>query len=309
MTRGYLNALSFPAEDLDSALEMLQKLRTGIARLLKSQLLSVPIMCSLRASELPLSPAYEVLGNGISRQGGRFRDTVFFFLNVLDQRSPAHVELDPDLHEDALQHAVEGLEGTLESDRTRPLMACALDTGVLLSIGSREPWTRNKVSFSALIASQEAVKRFECDNICDIATAGSVEERLESAKKELVFLNWDYLTGGAERSSQILEWFVDCRRRPGLEQLIMRSVGLARRADYRIDGDLIKKLRIEDEITIFEVRAYFNGSNNVRLLFSRSEDGRALYGFGGIKSAPDWYDHAVPQAARHIKDVLRRLSA
>jgi hypothetical protein len=304
MSRGYLNALSFPAQDLDSALEMLQKLRTGLAQLLKSQLLSTPIMCSLRASELPLSPSYEVLGNGISRQGGRFRDTVLFFLSALDQRSPAHVELDPDLHEDALDHTVDGLEDTLDAERTKPLMACALDAGVLLSIGSKEPWTRDRISFSALTATQEAVKRFECDNVCDLATAGSVAERLEASRRELTFENWDHLTGAAGRSPQILEWFAGCRRRPGLEQLVMRSVSLAKRADYRVDGDLVKKLSMEDDITIFEVRAYFSGSNNVRLLFSRSADGRALYGYGGIKGAADWYDYAIPQATRHIKDML-----
>jgi hypothetical protein len=306
MPRGYLNALSFPAEDLDSALEMLQNLRAGIARLLKSQVLSTPIMCSLRASELPLSPSYEVLGNGISRQGGRFRDTVLFFLSALDQRSPAHVELDPDLHEEALNHIiVDELEGTIEVERTKPLMACALDAGVLLSISSREPWTRDKISFSALTATEEAIRPFECDNICDLTTAGAVGERLEASLRELVFENWDHLTGGAARSSQIVEWLAESRRRPGLEQLIMRSVGLACKADYRIDGDLIKKLHAEDQVTIFEVRAYFSGSNNVRLLFSRSADGRALYGYGGLKNSSDWYDHAIPQAMRYIKDMLR----
>jgi hypothetical protein len=53
----------------------------------------------------------------------------------------------------------------------------------------------------------------------------------------------------------------------------------------------VKKLGVEGDITIFEVRAYFSGSNNVRLLFSRSADGRAQYGFGGIKGAPDCYDY------------------
>lgn len=304
MARGYFNAASFPATDLLSALDLLANLRAGIASLLKAKLVSTPIMCTLRASELPLSPAYETLANGIPVQGGRYRDTIAFFLTALDQRSPVYAELCPTLHEDVSNHAVDGLDVPADLNGTAPLVACALDAGVLLSIATAPPWHDDRVRFSALFQDEESIRQFECDNICGPETAGAVGERLEMAQRELVFENWDHLTGGATRSDQVLQWCDECRRRPGLEQLVMRSVALASRADYRPDGDLVKKLNDDGGLALFEVRAYFNGSNNVRLLFSRVA-GTVIYGYAGLKAAQGWYDHAISQARSHIATLAK----
>lgn len=298
-----MNAMSFPAENLDSALELLSNLRVGLAELLRARLLEMPVMCSLRASEMALSPEYEVLGQGATHQGGRYRDTVLFFLSVLDQSSPAHANLSLELHEDAINHAVEGFEGDVDVEGTKPLVACGLDRGVLLSIETRAPWTKDRVVFSALLSTIDEVQKFECDNVCNAETAKIVGKRLSSIQKELKFANWDILTNRAARSPQIINWFEDCLRNPGLEQLIMRTVNTANKNYYMIDGDLIKKLHADDDITLYELRAYFSGSNNVRLLFNRGKDGRVYYGFGGMKTSPDWYVHAIQQAIRHINDL------
>jgi hypothetical protein len=118
----------------------------------------------------------------------------------------------------------------------------------------------------------------------------------------LVFDNWSPITGGAIKAPQLDEWFDVCRRSPGLEQLVMRTVGHAYANGYQADGELVKKLAGETEIALFEVRAYFNGSNNVRLLFARDSAGRIVFGFGGQKSHANWYETAIPRAVRFIRE-------
>lgn len=174
----------------------------------------------------------------------------------------------------------------------------------MLSIGSHERWRSEKVRFDMMTATSTEVRSEVVDNVWDDTTAASLSTRDAEARAQHRFVNWGPLTGDAVKDAQIDEWFDECRRRPGLEQLIMRSVSIAHAADYRIDGDLVKKLGADGTMALFEIRAFFNGSNNVRLLFSRDQDGRAIYGFGGIKSHPSWYDTAIPQAAKNIRARL-----
>lgn len=296
MSRGYLNDLSFPASSVDEAMHLLSQLRVGIAMLRKEGLLSSPVMCNVRASELAIAPQYEVLASGLHVQGGRFRDTVAFFLSVLDQRTPAYAALDARMADDVMNHVA----GDWEGKDTGVLVACALDDGVLLSISTDDPWGRDRIAFSAVLGSTDILLDMTCNNVADASTAEVVATRLRAEKELLIFTNWDYLTQSATRAPQLDEWFEEARTRPGLEALIMRSVALAARASYRIDGDLIKKLNAGADPTVFEVRAFYNGSNNVRLLFGRNGEGRICYGFGGIKTSGDWYDHAIPQAMRFI---------
>lgn len=299
MARGYLNNLSFPAATLDEALSLLERLRSGIAGLMQRQLMDKTIMCSWRVAQLPLTADYETLREAAVHDRGRFRDTILFFLNLLDQRSPVTVDLSESDQVEADPHIVDGLGDGLEAASTLAVVACALDQGLLLSIGSADRWRRDRVPFT-LLTEASGERQTAVDNVCDDATGATVAERLAAAKRELVFENWDEVSGGALRSGQMIEWFEECRTKPGLEQVIMRSVALAFRADYRADGDFIKKLAGSTS-TLFEVRIRHGGTNNVRLLFSRNSKGRAVYGYGGTKTAGNsWYDRAIPQALGEI---------
>lgn len=302
MARAYLNSLSFPAETLEHSMVLLSDLRSAIATLIKERTIALPVMCSIRASSLALSPSYKVLADGLALDRHRFRDTVLFFLQTLDQQSPAQAALEPELQAEMDPHLLDGaLNSTFDADGPSVLVACALDNGVLLSIGSDDRWRSDKVGFDMMTATSTDVRSEIVDNVWNDASAGLLVARDAEARARHRFVNWEELTGNAAKATQIDEWFDECRRRPGLEQLIMRSISIAHAADYRVDGDLVKKLGTESSTALFEIRAYFNGSNNVRLLFSRNADGRAIYGYGGIKSHSSWYDTAIPQAAKNIR--------
>jgi hypothetical protein len=295
--RGYLNSLSFPGDSIDGSLELLSDLRAGISRLLAGKMIASPIMCGVRAAQLPLTPQYDTLPTVAKAAPGRFRDTVLFFLTVLDQRSPVHLALNDADQKEARPSVVEDATCDFDPDAATTLVACALDDGVLLSLGSQDRWRVPAVSITMLTASAATECEVQLINVYDDATAGINAERIDAERKRLRFDNWDHLTGGAIRAAQLDAWFEDCRRRPGLEQLIMRTVTNACQAGWRPDGDLMKKLH---NSSILEVRAYFNGSNNVRLLFGQTAGGAIAFGFGGLKTSPDWYDHAVPQAAAFL---------
>lgn len=294
MPRGYLNSLSFPAESVGAALELLSELRKGVAHLLSEKAIVTPIMCGVRASQLPLSPEYQTLPNIAKSAPGGFRDTVLFFLTAFDQRSPVHIALEPTDQEEARPSIVEDADCDFDPEAATTLVACALDRGVLLSIGSEDRWRSSSVSITMLTASASAEREERLLGVHDAATAHIAANGISVERRQHRFANWDHLTGGAIRSAQIDDWFAECLTRPGLEQLIMRTVAQAHDGGWLPDGELIKKLHAG--ASILEVRAYFSGSNNVRLLFGRTRDGIIAFGHGGLKTSPDWYDHAVPQA-------------
>ncbi len=302
MARAYLNSASFPADNLAASMQQLGSLRAGLAHLIREQAVAPPIMCSLRASKLPLSPDYELLADGLKIEGGRHRDTVLFFLTTLDQQSPAQSALDPALQAQMDPHLVGGdLDSPFDPDAGAVLVACSLDHGVLLSLASHARWRADTAAFDIMTADDD-LRTVSVDNACDGETAATVARRSAEDRARLVFENWSPITGGAIKAPQLDEWFESCRRKPGLEQLVMRSVGLAHANDYRADGELVKKLASEMDVALFEVRAYFAGSNNVRLLFARDGAGRIVFGFGGQKSHPNWYENAIPQAVRFIRE-------
>lgn len=88
---------------------LLDQLRAGIARLIKEQAIFLPVMCSIRASKLALSPDYKVLADGLALDRRRFRDTVLFFLQTLDQQSPAQAALDAELQAEMNPHLLDGI--------------------------------------------------------------------------------------------------------------------------------------------------------------------------------------------------------
>jgi|GEM_PF-2598263 len=300
MIRGYLNSLSFPADTIDNALALLDRLRSGMAILIQRELMRPVIMCAWRAADLPLTAGYETLRDVPAHHRGQFRDTILFFLTTLDQRSPVTAELSDADQADADPHVIDGLGDDLNPEATRTLVACLFDQGVLLSIASAPPWQQNRVEFT-LLTEQRAIETYSSiDNICDEETAGAVADRLVAARAALIFDNWQDLSGGALRSEQIDTWFEECRRSPGLEQAIMRAVSRAQTTNYRADGDLIKKLTSPDT-TLFEIRIHHAGSNNVRLLFVRNKHGQVVYGYGGTKTGGNkWYDRAVPLALNQM---------
>lgn len=300
MVRGYLNSLSFPAKTIDDAVALLARLRSGMALLIQREFMSPTIMCAWRAADLPLTAAYQTLRDVAKTHRGQFRDTILFFLTALDQRSPVTAELDETAQAEADPHVVEGLGVDLHPAATMTLVACALDHGVLLSLGTAMRWQKDRVDFHMLTRNSMDGRPASIDNVCDEQTAAVVIGRLEVVRNEFTFLNWNHLTDGALRSEQVGAWFERCRRQPGLEQVIMRSVHLASQAEYRPDGDLIKKL-VGGRVALFEIRIYHAGSNNVRLLFTRDPNGRAIYGYGGAKTSDDWYETAIPQALAQIE--------
>lgn len=304
MARGYLNDRSFPAEALETALGHLEELRAGIAVLLKEGTIEKRILCTLQASELPMSPAAEPIAAGLNIQGGRFRDTVLFFLQTLDQSSPAYAHLDPDGQADACDHVLD--DDWTTDDATSPaLISCALDHGVLLSIGTHDRWRADLVNLKVLLPSNDKVSELSISNVFDTDSAVLVSRRLDTnPDDELVFDNWDALTNSAVRSSQIDDWFEENRSKPGFEISVMRALRVASAANYLPDGTLVKKLSGSCG-GLFEVRIRHDGSNNVRLLFARKPGGRVLFGFAFIKtsSSPDWYKHACGQALRHVRDL------
>lgn len=298
--RGYLNSLSFPADSIDGSLELLSDLRAGISRLLAGKMIASQIMCGVRAAQLPLTAQYDTLPTVAKAAPGRFRDTVLFFLTALDQRSPVHLALNDADQKEARPSVVDDATCDFDPEAATTLVACALDGGVLLSLGSHDRWRASEVSVTMLTASAEAESEVQLLNVHDDSTAKVFAGRINAERERHRFENWDHLTGGAIRAAQLDAWFEDCRRRPGLEQLIMRTVTNACQAGWRPDGDLVKKLH---DSSILEVRAYFNGSNNVRLLFGQTAGGAIAFGFGGLKTSPDWYDYAMPQAAAFLSTV------
>jgi hypothetical protein len=302
VVRGYLNDRSFPAESLEAALSHLDELRAGITVLLKERTIENQIRCTVPASQLPMSPAAEPIAAGVKIQGGRFRDTILFFLHTLDQSSPAYAHLDLGAQAAACEHVLD--DDAAPGDAASPvLIACALDEGVLLSIGTSSHWRKDRVTVRALLPSNDNVEEFSLSNVCDADTAVVVSERLgTSPPDELVFENWEVLTNGARRSAQIDEWFAEVRSKPGLEASVMRALRSASAASYLPDGTLVKKLRGACE-GLHEVRIFHGGSNNVRLLFARRPGGEVLFGFGGIKTSPDWYEHACGQALRLVSEL------
>lgn len=302
MTRGYLNSFSFPATDVEASLELMVELRRGIGRLIAGKAIAPQIMGALRAAQMPLSPDYVTLPVVARTAAGRFRDTILFFLQVLDQRSPVHAALPAADQEEARPSVVDAATCDFDPEAATVLVACALDQGVLLSLGSNERWRCSVVEITMLTATAENERIVALLNVHDTNTAGAVTEAQASARARHRFENWDHLTGEARRSPQVDAWFEECRSRPGLEQLIMRSVAMAHSAGWLPDGDLVKKLNANTHVAVLEVRAYYNGSNNVRLLFGRSAGGTIAVGFGGIKTAPDWYAQAIPHAERFIRE-------
>lgn len=300
MSRGYLNSFSFPAADVESGLSLLSELRQGIATLIGANVISAPVMCAVRAAQLPLSPEYVTLPSAARTHSGRFRDTILFFLTALDQRSPVHLALSTEQQEEVRPSAVDEADCDFDPEAATVLVSCALDGGVLLSMGSSERWRAQSVEITMLTANADLERSVVLSNVCDAASAHAVSEERLAASAEHRFDNWDYLTGSARRSPQMDEWFEECRRRPGLEQVIMRSLALAHEQGWAADGDLVKKLAGSASISIFEVRAWHGGSNNVRMLFARTTDGVIAIGYGGTKTSPDWYDHAIPQAERFV---------
>lgn len=302
MARAYLNSLCFPADNLGAALLLLSELRKGVASLLAENLLSLPVLCDAPASKLPLSPTYEVLGSALGYAGGRHRDTILFFLLALDQRAPAYAALNAEQQLDAQSHIIVGIADK-EIVEAGSLVSCAMDGGVLLSIGTSQLWRSDCVSFKVLLASSGEPQELSVSNVWSRESAESIRTRLKSENSKHLFENWDQLSGGAFRSAQLDTWFSECRSRPGLEQVIMRTVSLACVNAYRPDGNLVKKLTGEAAQGLMELRAWHNGSNNVRLLFLRDSSGRVTFGYGGVKTSPDWYDYAIQQALRHISDM------
>lgn len=300
MSRGYLNSLSFPAQDVEVGLELLSELRRGIAHLVEAKVITPQVMCAIRASQLPLSPDYVTLPNAAKTAAARFRDTILFFLQTLDQRSPVHAALNNKNQEEVRPSIVNLAECDFDPEAATVLVACALDDGVLLSLGSSDRWRRHMVEITMLTASAESERTAALCNVHNKPTADATSAARATARAEHRFENWNYLTDEARRSTQLDEWFVECRTRPGLEQLVMRSMAMAHGRGWWADGDLIKKLNASTATPVFEVRAWFNGSNNVRILFGRDTGGKIAVGFGGIKTAPDWYEHALPQALRFI---------
>lgn len=304
MVRGYLNSLSFPAASMDAALALLAELRAGIALLVQRQVLDKTVMCSWRIDALPLTAEYETLRDAIRRDSGGFRDTILFFLQLFDQRSPVTAALTAADQAVASPHVVDGLGDDPDEITSAAFVACALDEGVMLSIGSAPRWQDAEIAFSLLTTQGDDAHNVIVANICDLATAAGQAARLEEARDSFVFDNWAALTGNAHKSPQLDAWFAGCRRIPGLETAIMRSLNRAFLADYITDGALIKKLT-ETDPALFEVRIYRSGP--IRILFARDDEGRAVYGHGGAKTAGNtWYDHAVPQAQEQIARLLRR---
>lgn len=301
MPRGYLNSLSFPAENVDVALGLLSELRKGIAHLLAEKAIVAPIMCGVRASQLPLTPEYETLATIAKSAPGGFRDTVLFFLTAFDQRSPVHVALEAADLAEAMPSIVQDSDCDFDPDAGTTLVACALDGGVLLSIGSDSRWRSSSISITMLTASASVERQERLVGVHDAVTANIAATAIDALRRQHRFANWEHLTGGAIRSAQLDDWFAECATRPGLEQLIMRTVANAYGRDWLPDGELVKKLHAGT--SIMEVRAYFSGSNNVRLLFGRTRAGKIAFGYGGIKTSSDWYDHAVPQADTFLSSL------
>lgn len=303
MARGYLNSFSFPAADVESSLQLLSQLRQGIAKLIDAKVIATPIMCAIRAAQLPLSPDYVTLPSVAQSHRGRFRDTILFYLTVFDQRSPVHVALSKEDQEEATPSIVEEEECSFDPEAATVLVSCALDGGVLLSLGSSDRWREPSIEFKMLTATARAEQSVTLSNVHNAITAEVVKDNCSAAQSTHLFKNWNYLTGEARRSPQIDEWFVECQTRLGLETIIMRSLALAHKQGWVADGDLIKKLEGNHQTPIFEVRAWYGGSNNVRLLFGRLTDGSIAIGYGGTKTKSNWYTHAISQAVKFICDA------
>lgn len=299
-TRPFLNQASFPAENEEVALQCLADLRRGFGRLSAERLIDLPVMCNARASQLPLTPDYKLLPNLARDYRGPHRDTILFFLQLFDQRSPA-VDLSDQTVRDAVQaFEVEGIGGDHSEDDLMPIVLCSLESGVLLSLASDPKWRSTEMHFTAMLAAGDALVPMACSNVFDDNSAITVGASLRETARELTIDNWDLHTHGAGRSPQFHEWLAETEREKGLTTIVMRMVKAAREAKYRPDGTLIKKLQVEEKDNIYEVRAWYNGSNNVRLLFVRQDDGSAHYCFGGRKNSPNWYDRALA----HTKSVI-----
>lgn len=296
MARGYLNSLSFPAQDLETAKALLGDLRKGISGLVGLNLIESRILCNLKASQLPLTPEYATLPQIGKAAGPGFRDTLLFFLQTLDQKSPAQDALSFEDQAEAFPSAIDDCDVIFDPNASSVIVSCALDRGVLLSLGTNDRWRSDEVLVSMLTSSAEITRSEVLDNVCNEGTSVAVGDRMQANISAHRFDNWDYLTKGAAKARQVDDWFMECRTKPGLEQVVMRAISLACDANWFADGDLVKKLHSENVITIFEVRAYHQGSNNVRILFGRDSKGKVAFGYGGQKTSPDWYDHAMPQA-------------
>lgn len=300
MPRGYLNSLSFPATDVESSLELLSELRQGIAKLIDAKVIETPIMCTIRAAQLPISPGYDTLLSIAKSHRGRFRDTILFYMTMFDQRSPVHIALSPEDQKEARPSIVDEGACFFDPEAATVLVSCALDGGVLLSLGSSNRWREPSIEIKMLTATAQAARSVALSNVHNAITADVVKDDCSATRSKYLFENWNYLTGEARRSPQIDEWFAECRMRLGLETIIMRSLALAHEQGWVADGELIKKLEGNEKTPIFEVRAWYRGSNNVRVLFGRLADGSIAIGYGGIKTKSNWYDHAILQAIRFI---------
>lgn len=308
MTRGYLNSLSFPANDVDAAKELLSDLRKGISRLVGAKLMDKRILCNLKSSEVPLTPDYLTLHQVGKAAGAGFRDTFLYFLNALDQQTPAQDALSPQDQEEAFPSEVDADKVEFDPHASTVLVSCALDNGVLLSLGTDDRWRAAQVPVTMLTASADQTRSAVLHNVCNDETSLAVSATLTDTNSSHRFENWEYLTKGATKAKQLDDWFSECLTRPGLEQVVMRAVSLACQAEWFADGELVKKLDSGKKSVIFEVRAYHNGSNNVRLLFGRDSDGAVFFGYGGLKTSPNWYDHATPQARSFFDDSLKEAS-
>lgn len=300
MLRGYLNSFSFPAEDVESSLKMLFELRQGIAKLIDAKVIATPIMCAIRAAQLPLSPEYLTLPSVAKSHRGHFRDTILFYMTVFDQRSPVHSALSKENQEEVRTSIVDEDECSFDPEAATVLVSCALDNGILLSLGSSPRWREPSIEIKMLTATAQTEKSVILSNIHNVITAEIVSDDCSTVQSKHVFENWNYLTGEARRSPQINDWFAECRMRLGLETVIMRSLALAHEQDWTADGDLIKKLEGNHQVSVFEVRAWYGGSNNVRILFGRLKDGSIAICYGGLKAKSNWYSHAILQAVNFI---------
>lgn len=210
MARGYLNSVSFPAPTLAESLTLLGDLRSGIAHLVERRAIVFPVMCSLRARQLALSPTYETLAQGMQIDNGRHRDTIVFFLNVLDQQSPAQSALSAELQEEMNPHILdETLTTPFDDEASSALVACALDDGVLLSLGTTT-WIKDRVAYE-MMTNIGGLRTMEVDNVSNRSSADLVADRADASRREHRFENWDALTGSATRAPQLDVWFEACR--------------------------------------------------------------------------------------------------
>lgn len=225
-----------------------------------------------------------------------------FFLELFDRSLPLSAPLSEKECEKLDDHAVGGLEdaGLYEA---KPLFACACRGGILLSINTNSVWSQDRIGFTVTFSSSSQIEQMEIDNFFDINSADTVCARVSATEEGYSFENWDRITGGAMICPQVSDWLTESSTFPGLEQVVMRKIAAAAKNQYQPDGTIVKKLTGASASGLSEVRAWYNGSNNVRLLFLRRRNGTVVFGYAGIKTSENWYDHAITQAVNGINGI------